>query len=122
MSNSEEFSIGTILAYLYMIFAHMDGEFSEEEGDVITEKVTEWSGDVIDGLIDTLAGAEWAIETLGNGTALETVTNVCAALSATEGLNKKEIINDLIAIAKADGNYDEIEKGFVKTLEENWEV
>lgn len=120
MSNNQpdEVTAGTILAFMYFTFAHLtDGELSDDELEVIQEKITEWGGDVG-------ANLKSAIDWYNSCTAEERL-NVLGVSTVSlkdvfefEDANLRAVLDDLVAIAKADGKYDSVEKEWVRITAE----
>lgn len=121
MSSSwpSHFTYGHALAFLYISFAHItDDDLAPEELAVIIEKVIEWS----DNAEATAAAITEALE-LWKGTSGEEEQELfaeCAALIANSDFNKEAVLQDLIAVAEADGKIAPGEQMLIKTLENAW--
>lgn len=109
-----------ILTYLYAAFSHIDGEMTEEEQEEMQDKLMEWNPNFLEVMVEMIEGLEWFIESFSDETAAETMMVCVDILGDAEGLNRQEIIDDLVAIAEADGNYDETEKSFISKLQAAW--
>jgi uncharacterized tellurite resistance protein B-like protein len=112
---------------MYLTFAHeSDGDLGDDERSVIRTKLLEWCSkeatlDQASEYIDQTI--EWYNTTTSDERIDEMVDTAAALKGADYSVDqRKAVLSDLIAIAKADGNYDEVEKKWVNILSEVMEV
>ena len=124
-----EWNFVNSLSYLYNAFAiYTDAELSDEEMTEIKRCVSEWCPDksgneIHNSLNSTLS---WFKEDLATDLQNEdstTVAESCVGIAvvAKENLteqNCKAIVNDLIRIGQADGNFDDREKHWANVISE----
>ena len=127
MSEPEPLKVIHCLSFLYLAFAHQtDGELSDDERSVIRTKLQEWCSEGTD--MSTIS--TFMDETIGwyNAVEADDRINTMAGIAATlkdEGFTedqRRAVVADLVSIAKADGNYDETERKWVKLLAADMEV
>ena len=113
----EPLTFGHILGFLYLTFAHFtDGEITDEELSEITAKIGEWMGD------EDPLGENTISETIDwynsiKEIRLDTFDSLLTGFKKMTRWNNDRlvcILDDLVDIAKADGNYDEEEKEWIR--------
>jgi len=110
------------LAFLYLTFAHeSDGNLDEDERSVIRSKLHEWCPEgtdlsQVDQYMDE--AIDWYNDVDSDGR-IDVMVDTASTLKDvyTEGA-RRALLSDLVSIAKADGNYDEVEKKWVDILAE----
>ena len=120
MIDENEMSLAHVLSFYYITFAHAtDGDLSPEEIVEIAVIVSGWSGlDPEECALTVTEALEWYVSSVRDP---EEVAAVIAATTLTikEALDEdgyKLVIEDLVDIAKADGNFDDQEKKYVKMI------
>ena len=115
------------LAFMYLTFAHQsDGDLDSEERSVIRTKLHEWcpegtSLSQVDEYTDEAIG--WYNTVPGEDRVGE-MAKIAFLLKEADYSEeaRRAVLSDLVSIAKADGNYDEVERGWVGILAESMEV
>ena len=123
--SDRKWSFGHVLSYVYCSFAiYTDNEFDDTEKKEIFVALSEWLPDESRTSIYAILqeAFEWFIEDMKasdkeNDIVLNHIFGFCPQLK--ENLDQdacQAIINDLIRIGKADGNYDEREQKWAEIL------
>jgi len=117
----EPLLFGHILGFMYLTFAHFtDGDVTEHEMSTITAKVGEWMGDSDATGRNTISEAlDWY-----NSVKTARLDIYIYFMSRFKKMTEWEddrlicVLDDLVSIAKADGNYDEAEKKWITVFSE----
>ena len=115
---------GHMLAFMYLTFAHYtDGKITDDEMHAIEIKIKEWIGDdwIDAGVGDksTLSEAlDWynSVDKDKRIDSLRQITKKWKEVSNWDRHLLRLILDDLVSIAKADGNFDEEEKRWIKFI------
>ena len=115
---------GHMLAFMYLTFAHYtDGEITDDEMSQIESKVKEWIGDdwIDAGVGDnsTLSEAlDWynSVDKDNRMDSFRQITKKWKEISNWDHHLLTLILDDLVSIAKSDGNYDDEEKRWIKFI------
>lgn len=113
------------LGYLYIAFAHLtDANLQQSELEEIKSKLIERAPDLsYDEVTNLLDDAiQWYNKSADER--LRVVNTIAEAIhyDIEEASIKISILDDLVAIAKADGNYQFEEKAFVNVLSSAWGI
>lgn len=112
-------SIGHVVSILYLVLASSDGDISTEEILEMRLKVSEWTG------LDQEEAAQIVEETralyitlVKDQDKILNMLTICISLldEKMDHTSHKEVLEDLVAIGKADGNFDEAEKAYVEMI------
>jgi len=116
-----------ILTAIYLLFGHLtDGELTKDEIKKATDKIHEWTpGDDIEVTNSIFIEVFEEIEKFENSDALvefmeDMINRVPEFISEKKYL--RAILEDLVAVAKADGKFDENEKNMIDVLSKLWNV
>ena len=125
--SERNWSLGHVLSYVYNAFAvYTDSDLDEAEKKEIFVALSEWLPDESRTAIYALLqeSFEWFVEDMKNSNeendiVLNNVVGFCGQLKENLDADAcQAIVNDLIRIGNADGNYDEREQHWAKTLAE----
>lgn len=125
----QDYTIQHQKAYLFLAFAQMtDSDISQEEIDKIYTKIKQW-GDVeqdqetLEQLMEE--AKKWYLSNTDPRHVLDVVLEIAEDFNKQEWFNeiyKNIILYDLVAIAKADDNFDENEKQWIEELAKVWDM
>jgi lysyl-tRNA synthetase class I len=123
--NDEKRALLNNLGYLYLAFAHLtDANLQESELLSIKSKIhsrsPEFTSDEVNDLLDD--AITWYNKTADER--LKVVNTIASAIHyEIEDVEiKTSILDDLVAIAQSDGNYQFEEKAFVNVLGQAWGI
>jgi len=108
------------LAFIYFVLAHApDSEFSEEERQLILNKLQHWEPSLDDGAV--LAVMEQAMDRYARGPDPEMLTaSIEAVKNALSVAQRKTALNDLVQIANVDGVFLDSEEDLLNDLVAAW--
>ena len=119
MSEDRNWSFVNCLAYSYIVFATVDGDFADEEAGQIFNCIKEYDPDAND---DEIAEAcatagRWALEDAEAEIILDRAEAIAVWLNenpfAGNDQGKKAFLDDLVRISMADGHFHENEKALI---------
>ena len=120
MSLPKGMTVSHILSFYYLVFAYItDWDLSTEEILKIGEIVGKWSGLDPSGSGKVVGEALAYYVTIGDDPEKVSKALTSSTIILMQELNPKqykEIIRDLVAIGKADGNFDDREKKYAKMI------
>ena len=122
MGTPENLTLGHVLSFMYMTFAHCtDSELSQEETNKICIIIDGWGN--VDTELTLRESLDWflSFETKKerNHELFQYIPVIKENITADEG---RRIIEELVAIAKADGKYDELEKSVATNIAKALEI
>ena len=114
-------SVGHVLSFLYLTISHLsDGDLSKEEVLKIGLIVSEWTD------LDQEESAQIVEETrawfialaMNEDDKISDMLTTCISLldQKMDHTAHKTVLEDLVAVGKADGNFDDVEKGYVEMI------
>ena len=120
MSLPKGMTVSHILSFYYLVFAYItDSDLSPEEILKIGEIVRKWGGLDASGSGKVVGAALALYATIGDDKVKVAQALTSSTILLKQELNPKqykEIIRDLVAIGKADGNFDDREKQYAKMI------
>jgi lysyl-tRNA synthetase class I len=123
--NDEKRALLNNLGYLYLAFAHLtDADLKQAELDSIKSKIhsraPEFTSNEVNDLLED--AINWYNKTADER--LKVVNTIASAIHyEIEDVEiKTSILDDLVAIAQSDGNYQFEEKAFVNVLGQAWGI
>ena len=126
MSLPKGMTASHILSFYYLVFAHItDWDLSTEEILKIGEIISKWSGLDPSGSGKVVGEALAYYVTIGDDPEKVSKALTSSTIILMQELNPKqykEIIRDLVAIGKADGNFDDREKKYAKMIASQLEI
>ena len=120
----EPLLFGHMLAFMYLTFAHYtDGKVTNEEMAVVSIKIGEWMDEGDDGSSTVSETIDWynSVKAVRS----DVFGYMLARFKKMTQWNDDQltaVLDDLVSIAKADGNYDEAEKKWIRMFAEAFEL
>jgi len=113
----KELTVGHCIAFLYLQLASWDGEYAEVELATVIQKLSEWytEGDPAKVCVEAF---DWvtSCDKVGGDSTYEELNFASGVIAESFDVDKKKaVLDDLKAIAMADGKVMENEKGFFDT-------
>lgn len=124
MSNREAWTDLHHLAYVYAAIASVDGSISKDELEVFCQKLHEWRRDVdLDELMPLVLEAVSALgEDQERGDLQQLTASVAVAARVLDAESRATALDDLLAIAAADGKLLPGEGEFLLMVRKAWQV
>lgn len=119
---SPEWSLLHDISLMYVVMAHStDNELSEPEIGAIVERLSEWQPDLDEGSTRRVIGdvlTYYASEPPSE----RLQTSVTAIKDGLPLMQRLVLLNDLVYIAEADGEFTQYEKEMLATLSSAWDI
>ena len=120
----EPLLFGHMLAFMYLTFAHYtDGEVTKEEMATVSIKIGEWMDEGDDGSSTVSETIDWYNSV--KSVRLDVFDYMLTRFKNMTQWNDKlltSVLDDLVSIAKADGNYDDREKKWIRMFAAAFEL
>lgn len=117
-----EWTILHDIAFLFIVMAHgADGEVADEEIAVIVDRVSSWAPDMTDSQVREVVRAALTYYS-GGAEAFDMEAAIDSIGHMLPRAQRLVVLDDLLAIAEADGDLRQAEKDIIETLSRAWHV
>ncbi|MDE2996807.1 MAG: TerB family tellurite resistance protein [Bacteroidota bacterium] len=122
MESDPEWSVMHDIALMYIIMGHSaDGELNDDEISVMLGRLGEWEPDLNQEQLRSILGT--ALQYYGHGPDTEDIQDSISVIKdALPRSQRLIILDDLITIARADGEAKDAEREIVENLSTAWSI